>query len=147
LNPKKAKDFKKPTAEELDLSKDLVSKLIDFYWERVRRHMSGLEHEAIQINNLGIFKVKHWKIDETIEKYKMISSKAEGKFRSYAVKMDLTNQIEKLEKIKKGVLEREVKFKEIKDARKLKENMEEQDSNTSGSNEQDIQEKSCREDI
>ena len=136
--PKKAKDFKKPTAEELGLPENLVNDFITFYWERVRKYMSELEHGAIQIPNLGIFKVKHWKIDETVEKHKATIIRVEGKFAGYRMKMDLTDRIEKLEKIKSLVQEREVKFKEIRDARKNKDNLEKQEPDTSGLPEQDL---------
>jgi nucleoid DNA-binding protein len=140
LVPKKAKEFKEPTAKDLKLSEKLVSDFIDFYWARVRKHMSDLEHEAIQIPNLGTFKVKHWRIDETVEKHKATIVRVEGKFAGYQMMVELTKRIEKLEKIKELVQKRELKFKEIKDARKNKDNMEEPGSDMGGLQEPDIQE-------
>lgn len=145
--PKKANEFKKPTAEELGLPENLVSDFIDFFWDRVRTHMSELNHETIQIPNLGTFKVKHWKIDETVESHKATIIRVEGKFSGYRMKVDLMDRIEKLEKIKKLVEQRELKFKEIKDARKNKSNLEKQEPDTSRPNEQDLQEKSSGENI
>jgi nucleoid DNA-binding protein len=143
LVPKKANDFKKSTAEELGLPEELVSAFIDFFWDRVRTHMSELNHETLQIPNLGTFKVKHWKIDEIVESHKATITRVEGKFAGYRMKMDLTDRIEKLEKIKSLVQERELKFKAIRDARKDKNNMEEQGPDTSRPDEQDLQEGSC----
>ena len=137
--PKKAKEFKKATAEDLGLSENLVNNFIDFYWQRVRKLMSDLEHEAIQIPNLGTFKVKHWRIDETVEKHKATIVRVEGKFAGYQMMVDLTKRIEKLEKIKELVEKREVKFKQIKDARKNKDNMEEPGSDMGRLQEPDIQ--------
>lgn len=145
--PKKANDFKKPTAEELGLPENLVSDFIDFFWDRVRTHMSELNHETLQIPNLGTFKVKHWKIDETIEDHKATIIRVEGKFSGYRMKVDLMERIEKLEKIKKVVEQREQKFKEIKDARKNKSNMEEQSPDMGGLDQQDLQERSGGEDL
>lgn len=136
--PKKAKEFKKPTAEELGLPENLVSDFIEFFWDRVRTHMSGLNHETLQIPNLGTFKVKHWKVDEVVEKHKATIIRVEGKFAGYRMKVDLTDRIEKLEKIKISAQQREVKFKEIRDARKAKDNLEEQKPDTSGLPEQDL---------
>lgn len=141
--PKKAKDFKKPTAEELGLPEDLVRNFIDFYWEKVRKNITELNHEALYITNLGTFRIKHWKIDETVERLKSKIKGAEGKFERYNLKTDLTDRIQKLEKIKTELEEQELKFKKISDARKNKDDMEEQDPNTSGSDEQDLQEGSC----
>lgn len=136
--PKKANDFKKSTAEELGLPENLVSDFIDFFWDRVRTHMSELNHETLQIPNLGTFKVKHWKIAEMVEKHKETIIRVEGKFSGYRMKMDLTDRIEKLERIKILVEKRELKFKEIRDARKNKDNMEEQGPDTSGLHQQDL---------
>lgn len=136
--PKKANDFKKSVAEELGLSEDLVSNFIDFFWDRVRTHMSELNHETLQIPNLGTFKVKHWKIDETVESHKATIIRVEGKFAGYRMKIDLTDRIEKLEKIKNLVEQRELKFKEIRDARKNKDNMEQQSPDMGGVDKQDL---------
>ena len=38
--PKKAKDFRKQTAEDTGYSKELVNSFLDFYWERVRKDLS-----------------------------------------------------------------------------------------------------------
>lgn len=122
--PKKSNLFKKATAEELKLSEDLVDDFIDFYWKRVRECMSNLEHDGLQIPNLGIFRVKHWKIDETIEKYNITISKISAGFVGYRIKTDLINRIENLKKIKSAVKEQELKFKKIKDEKKNKDDME-----------------------
>lgn len=145
--PKKANDFKKSTAEELGLSENLVSAFVDFFWDRVRTHMSELNHENLYIPNLGTFKVKHWKIDEAIEKYKAIIAKGEGKFEEYRAKVDFMDRIEKLENIKKAVQEREIKFKQIRDARQTKDNMEKQGPDMGGPDQQDLQERSGGENI
>ena len=136
--PKKAKDFKKVTAEELNLPEDLINNLVNFYWENIRKYMSELTYGEIRIQNFGTFRVKHWKIADTVEKHKATILRVEGKFAGYRMKMDLTDRIEKLEKIKSLVQEREVKFKEIRDARKNKNNLEEQEPDTSGLPEQDL---------
>ena len=137
--PKKANEFKKLTAKDLELPDNLVSDFIDFFWDRVRTNMTQLNHESIQIPNLGTFKVKHWKIDETVEKHKETIVRVEGLFSAYKIKVDLADKIEKLERIKQLVEKREVKFKQIKDARKNKDNMEEPGSDMGRLQEPDIQ--------
>ena len=129
--PKKAKDFKKLTAEELDLPEDLVNKLTDFYWEKVRKRITDLKYKNLSILNLGKFRVKHWKIDETIERYNAIIKKVDGKFTRYNIKKDLEERIEQLNKIKELAQEETNKFKEIRENRndkKSKKNMEQQSS-------------------
>ena len=146
MNPKKAKDFKKPTAEEINLSEDLVSKFIDFYWERVRKTVVQLEHPAIEILNFGTFKIKHWKIDETIEKYKNRIGDAGGKFSAYKSQIEFLDRINKLDRLKKIEQEKELKFKEKRDARKSKTNMESPLPDMGGLEEQPDQEGTCRKD-
>ena len=55
------------------------------------------------------------------------------------MKLDLTDSIEKLEKIKIAVKQIEIKFKEIRDARKNKDSMEEQNPDMDGFKESDNQ--------
>lgn len=141
--PKKAREFKKAVATELGLPEDVVNAFIDFYWERVRKLMSGLDHEIIEIPNLGTFNVKHWKIDEAVKIHKATIAKSEGRFSAYAIRKDLTDRVEKLEKIKGLVELRNIKFKAIKDARKIKENLEKQGPDISRLDEQNLQEGSC----
>ena len=141
--PKKAKDFKPETAKDLNLPEDMVSKLIDFYWEKIRKDIITLDFYNINIINLGTFKVKHWKIDETIEGYNKLIAAMEGKFSAYAIKKEYEARIEKLNRIKDLVLEQNLKFKDIKENRydkKNKNNLEEQGPDMGRLQEPDIQE-------
>jgi hypothetical protein len=67
LNPKKAKDLIKPTAEITLHSEDLINAVVSFYWAEVRKSLSGLKHSRIHITNLGDFTIKHWKIEDKIK--------------------------------------------------------------------------------
>lgn len=145
--PKKAKEFKKDVAQELGLSEEMVSCVIDFYWETVRRRMTNLSDPAIEIPNFGIFRVKHWAIDEEIEKLKRVIESKEGKFTQYELKRDLEEKIAALEKIKAQVAEEKEKFKNIKQARYAKQitnNMEEPEAHLGRSEEQDLQDRHDR---
>ncbi len=138
--PKKAKEFKKEVAEELGLSEEMVSHVIDFYWETLRKKMSSLSEPAIEIPNFGIFRIKHWGIDGEIEKLKRIIASYEGNFKHYARRKDLEDKISALEKIKALVTEEKTKFKEIREKRyvKYKNDLEQQKANLGGSEEQDL---------
>ena len=69
MNPKKSKDFIKPTSEILDLPLELVDDAVSFYWLNVRKELSNLESPSITINELGIFKVKFNKLSKLKSKY------------------------------------------------------------------------------
>lgn len=147
--PKKAKDFKKSTAEETGYSEELVNLVTDFYWEKIRKDMSDLVYPQIAVPNLGTFKIKHWKLDETVENYERIISRIEGKFRLHAMRMDITDKLERIAKLKVMIAEdqeRLNKKKELKNEYNSK-NMEQQSSNMAGFHEQDIQERPNREAI
>lgn len=112
--PKKAKEFKKEVAKELNLSEDLVDDVINFYWERVRKLITTADNNAIEILNLGTFKLKTWKIDETIASYKLLIERVDGHFAKYAIRKDYESRIEMLEKAKKYNDEEKERLNNIK---------------------------------
>ena len=67
MNPKKSKEFIPDIASELNLSEKLVEDIINFYWQEIRKSLSGLKHNRIHVTNLGDFVTKHWKINDKIE--------------------------------------------------------------------------------
>jgi hypothetical protein len=67
LRPRKAKEFIPKTAENLNLSENLVEDVIDFYWQEIRKSLSSLKHQRVHVTNLGDFIIKHWKIDNKID--------------------------------------------------------------------------------
>jgi hypothetical protein len=67
LQPIKAKSLLSDVASEINLSEDLIKDVTSYYWQEVRKALSGLKHQRIHITNLGDFTIKHWKIDEKID--------------------------------------------------------------------------------
>lgn len=68
MRPKKAKEFIPIVAEQLDLPQDCISDIVYYYWEEMRKSLSSLKHQRIHATNLGDFTIKHWKIDDKIDK-------------------------------------------------------------------------------
>jgi nucleoid DNA-binding protein len=68
LNPRKAKELIPQVAEELSLPNSVIEDVITYYWQEVRKSLSGLKHNRIHVTNLGDFVTKHWKIDDKINK-------------------------------------------------------------------------------
>lgn len=68
MKPRKSKDFIPIVAEELNLSQQMVSDVTSFYWQEIRKSLSSLKHARIHVTNLGDFTIKHWKLDDKIEK-------------------------------------------------------------------------------
>lgn len=69
LHPKKAKRDVGNVANELGLSESVVKDVVDYYWREVRRSLSSLAYPRIHITNLGNFTIKHWKLDDMIDKH------------------------------------------------------------------------------
>jgi len=69
MNPKKPKDFIKPTADELKVSEALVDNVVGFYWAAVRKALSDIESPSVTVTNLGTFKVRYNKISAIQKKY------------------------------------------------------------------------------
>ena len=68
MRPKKAKEFIPDVANQVDLPEDIIKDIIDYYWRTIRKNLSSLEHVRIHLTNLGDFVIKHWKIDDKIDK-------------------------------------------------------------------------------
>ena len=148
--PKKAKDFRKQTAEDTGYSKDLVNSFLDFYWEKVRKELSDLVYPKILIPGLGTFRIKHWKLDETKEHYEQILSRIEGNFQKYAMFKDVSDKVQKIEAIKSELLKEKIRLDNKKTLRKnesIKDNMDEEVSDMGRIQEQDIQEKQNRDSL
>jgi hypothetical protein len=93
LIPKKAKDFRKATAEDTGYSEELICSILDFYWTRVRKEISDLTYPSINIPSLGTFKIKHWKLDETLEHYDQILGRIDGNFSKYKMAKDIRDKV------------------------------------------------------
>ena len=76
MKPKKAKEFIPEVAMETNVSEETVSGILSYYWQEVRKSMSGLKHSRIHITNLGDFVVKHWKVDEKIQMLEQFEEKS-----------------------------------------------------------------------
>ena len=66
MRPKKAKELLPIVAKEADLPLDVVSTIVNYYWQDVRKSLSDLKHTRVHLVNLGDFVLKHWKLDDKI---------------------------------------------------------------------------------
>jgi nucleoid DNA-binding protein len=68
LKPIKAKTFIPEVAKQTGLDEETTTAIINYYWQEVRKSLSGLKHSRVHVSNLGDFVIKHWKLDEKITK-------------------------------------------------------------------------------
>lgn len=66
MQPKKSKQLIATTGEMLNMPEKTIEDVVFYYWQEVRKSLSGLKHQRIHLTNLGDFYVKHWKMDEKI---------------------------------------------------------------------------------
>lgn len=64
LHPRKAKEFISDVASELGHAENLVSDVVMYYWQEIRKSLSTLKHQRIHVTNLGDFVIKHWKVED-----------------------------------------------------------------------------------
>lgn len=79
LRPRKAKEFIPDVAQQTGVSIEAVSTILSYYWQEVRKSLSGLKHSRIHLTNLGDFVIKHWKVDEKIQILEQFEEKSKLK--------------------------------------------------------------------
>jgi len=100
MNPRKPKRIYQEVAEELNIDKDLVEDLVEFYYKDVRSLLSNLEYPRINIESLGHFVSKPKMVYGSIEKISRILKEHDtSTFKAYHNKKALENKLELLLKL------------------------------------------------
>ncbi len=116
--PKKSDELIKATADELGLSEKLVSAVKTFYWKDVRKAISDMRYHSLFIENLGTFKVKSWKLEETLKTYTRYTTNMEATtFRRMTIKMETENRMEKIRNLLTLLQDEVTKKQSVKDKR------------------------------
>ena len=121
MNPKKPKDFIKPTAESLEESEALVDDVVGFYWSTVRRALSELEGPSITVTNLGTFKVRYKRIPVLEQRYQMYLDNLEVDhmtFNKHTLQNISKEKLESLARVRKQMEEEYQRKQEKKEERK-----------------------------
>jgi len=108
LNPKKYKSFYNDIAKDVEVHKDLVSDLIFFFYDKVRKNLSELKDPKVSIHNLGTFSIRTNKLRKTIKRNKDILGNLEkmtfdGYDKSIPVKEKLKRMEDLLNKIESNI--------------------------------------------
>jgi hypothetical protein len=115
LNPKKPKALLDDLYKDLELDKNLVSDIIDFYWLSVRKSITQISYPRIGIENLGTFELKIKSLQNTIDKYQNALNKTDNSnFKKYSKYIAIKNRLEILENSKIIILEEKERKKQIK---------------------------------
>lgn len=110
MHPKKSKIFISKTADDLNIDKSIVEKVISFYWKSVRLTVSKLESPLIHVSNLGTFGVRQTKIEDVRQKYKNYLKNMPSSdlmtFDKHKFKLETIERMEKLNKLQDEIEKR-----------------------------------------
>lgn len=97
MNPRKPRTAIKQTAEKCNVSEQLVSDLTHFFWIKVRREMSSLDHVRVHAQNFGTFTVRYKQLEKSIQKTSEILERLDKeKYSEYDKFSFLSQKLEKL---------------------------------------------------
>jgi nucleoid DNA-binding protein len=140
LRPKKSKEFIDGVAKDTSITKDVVESVIAFYYRELRKELSTLSHYRVHVTNLGDFTIKHWKIDDKIDKLQKFeeNNKAKGlqkitaRFKTAESLYELKNlkQIMDEENQRKEFIKLHKTKSNVKSRKKHNKDMEEQGSDS-----------------
>lgn len=115
MNPKKSKELIPVVAKQLEMDEILVKKVIDFYWNSVRKSMEDLKYPDIQIANFGRFVIKQSTFDKKIQRYKdYLDNQDNLTFGKYYKYKQVEEGYAKMIEVKKYIDERNEKKKSFK---------------------------------
>ena len=97
--PKSSKHFEQPTSEKLGLPLTLVEDVISFYYTELRKALTNLESHNIQVESLGLFKIKRTELPKLKSKYENHLSVIKPEtFNQMAIKKDVEDKLDKVVK-------------------------------------------------
>lgn len=110
MNPRKPKRIYDNVSEELNVSKDLVEDLVEFYYKDVRRLLTNLEYPRINIDGLGQFVIKPKTVSGAIDRInKSLDNHDTSTFKAYHNKKGMESKLELLLKLTTKLKETEIK--------------------------------------
>ena len=143
LRPRKTKEFIPEVAQETGISEEIVSAIVSYYWQEVRKSMSSLKHSRIHVTNLGDFVTKHWKLDDKIDMLEKFEEKTRLKgLQQMTARYKTAETLFDLKNLKKLMAEENQRAEFIKmhkrtayeSAREHNQDMEDKGSDTGGGN-------------
>lgn len=101
MNPKKSNNLYTQVAEDLNIDKDLVESLTEFYYKEVRNLLTNLSYPRINVDGLGHFVAKPFIVNKTIDRIsKGLESHDTSTFKAYYNKKAMEVKAEALSKLK-----------------------------------------------
>lgn len=141
MKPKKVKDLIPKLAEQLQLSEKDIKAVLDLYWDKVRKTLSSLEYEYVDIPEFGVFGLKPWMVDKKLRVNEYLINKytENPTVGSLTILNNLSKDNIKLNTSKKKLEELKIKKQKIRNER-YAQNMEGEGQDSRGTEEQNVQE-------
>ena len=114
MNPRKAREVSKKTAEDLNLNPEMVEDIMAFFWKEVRTSVATLRDKHILIDNFGSFQIKKAMLDKKIDRAQnLLKARTMLKFEKFASYKRVESKIEDLRRIKRQYEEEDRKREEF----------------------------------
>jgi hypothetical protein len=118
LNPVKRKQIVELTAEELNLSPDIVDDIISYYYLSLQKKLALADHPYIFVPRLGTFVVKKKSLAEMILKHQNFVNKIEKdehiSVHTYELIIKKRTDIEQLTQLQQIMYKEEERKQEVK---------------------------------
>lgn len=122
MKPKRPRDLIKPTANQLNMSQQLVEDVISYYWATLQKALSNIESASVRVTGLGTFKVRYKNIDSVKRKYENYLNELDKldkmTFNKHSLKKLSEFKLNRLEQIQKEIKSEYKRKDEIKKKRK-----------------------------
>lgn len=111
---KSSKHYIKPTAEDLNQDLDLVKSVLSFYYKTVRKTLSDLKCQIVQIEELGSFKIKKRELPKLIDKHTShLAVLTKETFNQMTLKKEVEERLEKVISLQQRMASEDTRKKEF----------------------------------
>lgn len=121
MNPKKYKQIADSVASEMGVEKQLVEEVVHFFYSKVRKSLSSLNHPRVVVPGLGTFTVRKQKLKNQINKYNKITNSLDPtEFQNYKGHKTAKERLEKLLAMEQILIQEEqnkIDFKQERDGK------------------------------
>lgn len=118
MNPKKYKEILDITNSDLNLDAKVVKKVVDYYWETVRKNLTSLDSPYILIDGFGTFNIKWNILQINLRRYtEYLANRENLIFSRYHVYKGTEEKLEKMRNIEEKM---KVDYEKKKEHRKRK---------------------------
>jgi hypothetical protein len=119
LTPLKVNTLFAEIASEIELSEELVSDIVTFYWKGIKQELEEPNNISFRIDCFGTFEIRKQQVIYMIDKYERILKFMKPTTYSRHVLMDLTiKKLDRLKKLLKSCEQQELKKKQVREIQK-----------------------------